>query len=594
MRDPCPDLDRLRQLVEETLPAADQEAMQAHLERCEECQRRLEKLAANQGSWARAARHLGEPAPEAPTGPALHRMMSELRAPGRPPDGADADDLALLGPGARPGSLGRLGHYEIVEVLGRGGFGVVYKAHDDRLARAVAIKVLSRRLAGSPSARRGFTDEARAAAAVSHDHVVGIHAVEEANGVPYIVMQLVAGQSLQERVDHTGPLGLKEVLRIGMQTAAGLAAAHAQGLVHRDIKPANILLENGVERVKITDFGLATALDEAGAGPPDGIAGTPMYMAPEQAAGEAVDHRADLFSLGSVLYTLCTGRPPFRARADRDVLQQVREATPRPIPEINPGIPDWLWALIGRLHAKKPADRFQTAEEVAEVLGQYLAHLQRPGPLPAAGPGACDSPPPRSFSPTARALLAGLGVGLLFAATSGMGAQSSSEGMAGDGPTVYRQVVQTVFVPDMALAGFFFGALIGGCIGALWRRRRLGHAAACVLLVGVGGWNGMVVSALVGKQHQTTVVGNSYRSASWVPLEVVVAGAVVGLALGALGAWLASRQPSIAGTRVAAPGAGRWAPLLLLAVGLILLFLLVLAFLFWSLGLPGTAPTLAP
>ena len=137
--------------------------------------------------------------------------------------------------------------------------GIVLRAFDEKLHRVVAIKVLAPQLATSATARKRFVREAQAAAAVSHEHVVTIHAVEEANGLPYLVMQYVAGMSLQERLDRDGPLELKEILRIGMQTAAGLAAAHAQGLVHRDIKPANILLENGVERVKITDFGLARA-----------------------------------------------------------------------------------------------------------------------------------------------------------------------------------------------------------------------------------------------------------------------------------------------------------------------------------------------
>src|SRR5438128_3116664 len=126
-------------------------------------------------------------------------------------------------------------------------------------------------------------------------------------------MQYVAGQSLKDKLDRQGPPELRQVLRIGMQIASGLAAAHKQGLVHRDVKPANILLENGVERVKITDFGLARAADDAILTQSGVVAGTPAYMAPEQAAGEQVDHRADLFSLGSVLYALCTGRPPFRA-----------------------------------------------------------------------------------------------------------------------------------------------------------------------------------------------------------------------------------------------------------------------------------------
>ena len=163
-----------------------------------------------------------------------------------------------------------------------------------------------------------------------------------------------------------------------MQTAAGLAAAHAQGLVHRDVKPANILLENGIERVKLTDFGLARAAADAGLTQSGIIAGTPQYMAPEQARGEAIDHRADLFSLGSVLYAICTGRPPFRAETPVAVLRRVSDDVPRPIRELNPEVPDWLEAIIERLHAKDPADRFGSAAEVADLLGQCLAHVQEP------------------------------------------------------------------------------------------------------------------------------------------------------------------------------------------------------------------------
>src|SRR5262249_39317056 len=146
----------------------------------------------------------------------------------------------------------------------------------------------------------------RAAAAVTHDHIVTIHAVDGAGPLPYLVMQFVAGVSLQDRLDRTGPLQIHEVLRIGMQTASGLAAAHTHGLVHRDVKPANILLENGVERVKLTDFGLARAADDASLTQSGTVAGTPSFMSPEQAEGKSVDHRSDLFSLGSVLYAMCT------------------------------------------------------------------------------------------------------------------------------------------------------------------------------------------------------------------------------------------------------------------------------------------------
>jgi serine/threonine protein kinase len=181
------------------------------------------------------------------------------------------------------------------------------------LHRVVAIKVLAPALASSGAARQRFVREARAAAAVTHDNVIDIHAVEDDGAVPYLVMQFIDGRTLQEKLDRGGPLPLKEVLRIGLQVAAGLAAAHAQGLVHRDVKPANILLENSVERVKITDFGLARTVDDASLTQSGFIAGTPAYMSPEQADGDKVDHRSDLFSLGSVLYTLCAGHPPFRA-----------------------------------------------------------------------------------------------------------------------------------------------------------------------------------------------------------------------------------------------------------------------------------------
>ena len=169
-----------------------------------------------------------------------------------------------------------------------------------------------------------------------------------------------------------------QVLRIGMQIAAGLAAAHDQGLVHRDIKPANILLENGVERVKITDFGLARSEDDAALTQSGLIAGTPAYMSPEQANGEHVDHRSDLFSFGSVLYALCTGYAPFKGSTMVAVLKKVGDAAPPPIHELRTDIPDWLAALISGLHAKDPAGRPQAAAQVAESLAGHLADLQRP------------------------------------------------------------------------------------------------------------------------------------------------------------------------------------------------------------------------
>src|SRR5262249_15554902 len=167
------------------------------------------------------------------------------------------------------------GQYGVGEVAGSGGMGIVLRAFDEKLHRVVAIKVLAPALAGSGAARQRFVREARAAAAVAHEHVVGIHAVEDGGPVPYLVMQFVEGRTLQEKLARPGPLPLAETLRIGLQVAEGLAAAHKHGLIHRDIKPANILLENGIERVKITDFGLARAADDASLTQSGMIAGTP-------------------------------------------------------------------------------------------------------------------------------------------------------------------------------------------------------------------------------------------------------------------------------------------------------------------------------
>ena len=277
-----------------------------------------------------------------------------------------------------PDHLGRLGPYEVVDRVGRGGMGVVYKGHDAALNRYVAIKVLAPQWASDPAARRRFTREAQAAAAVSHPHVITIHAVGEWRGRPFLVMEFVTGVSLQQRIDEGGPVELKELLRIGVQVASGLAAAHAQGLIHRDIKPSNIMLENELARVKITDFGLARAVDDTRLTQYGTLAGTPAYMAPEQARGEPLDRRSDLFSLGSVLYAMATGRAAFRGESSVEVIRRVSDGDPSPVRELNPEAPEWLAEIIERLHAKDPADRFQAAGEVADLLERHLARLQDP------------------------------------------------------------------------------------------------------------------------------------------------------------------------------------------------------------------------
>ena len=299
----------------------------------------------------------------------------------------ETDDISLsfLKPVDREGCLGTLGPYEVLEVIGRGGMGVVLRAVDPKLNRVVAVKVLLPELAANPNSRRRFLREAQAAAAISHPHVVTIHAVDDAHQEhdgkpvpPYLVMEFVAGLSLQQKLDRVGPLRLAEILRISRQIGEGLAAAHQQGLIHRDIKPANILLENGVERVKITDFGLARAIDDITVTRTGEVSGTPQYMSPEQASGERVDHRSDLFSMGCVMYAMCTGHSPFRGDGIAHVIKRVTQDTPRPIADQNSEIPPWLIEIITCLLQKNAEHRFQSADGVVAILDQHLSRIQHP------------------------------------------------------------------------------------------------------------------------------------------------------------------------------------------------------------------------
>ena len=291
-------------------------------------------------------------------------------------DDSDSETpLGYLEPSTKPGSLGRLAHYEVLEVVGRGAFGTVLRAFDEKLQRVVAIKVMALELAAISPARKRFMREAQASAAIRHENVVSVYAVEE-KPLPYLVMEYIPGRTLQQQLNERGPLDVPTVLRLGRQIAEGLAAAHAQELIHRDVKPGNILLETSFhDRVKITDFGLARAADDASLTQSGTIAGTPMYMAPEQALGHQLDQRADLFSFGSVLYHSISGRPPFRAATALAVLKRVVDETPRPIREIIPETPQWLCDIITKLHAKNPDERYQSAREIADVLATCESQL---------------------------------------------------------------------------------------------------------------------------------------------------------------------------------------------------------------------------
>jgi eukaryotic-like serine/threonine-protein kinase len=376
----------LRGYLEQRLTAVEEAALEAHLDACDSCRRRIYDSAAEPDWWDHARRYLRPDAWDANV-PSSTGGLSCVESS---PHSSHAAEVVVrqiqdwLDPADDPQFLGRFGGYEVLGVIGYGGMGVVLKGLERSLNRYVAIKVLSPVLATSGAARKRFEREAKAAAAVLHENVIAIYRVAEVRGLPYLVMPYIGGVSLQRRIDEEGPLPLPAILRISRQIAAGLAAAHAQGLVHRDIKPANILLERDVERVTITDFGLARAADDGSVTRTGFIAGTPQYMSPEQARGESIDARSDLFSLGSVMYAMAAGRPPFRAETSYGIMRRITDGSPKPLREINSDAPEWFASIVERLHAKPPGERIQSAEELAELLERCLAHVQQPtaSPLP--------------------------------------------------------------------------------------------------------------------------------------------------------------------------------------------------------------------
>jgi formylglycine-generating enzyme required for sulfatase activity/serine/threonine protein kinase len=275
----------------------------------------------------------------------------------------------FLAPAEKPDEIGRLGPYRVLKVLGAGGMGVVFRAEDPHLERLVALKAMLPSMASSPSSKERFFREAKAAAALKHPHIVTIFQVGEDRGAPFLAMEFLEGESLDDRLKRETRLPVPDILRIGREIAEGLEAAHEKGLIHRDIKPANLWLEGKKGHVKILDFGLARAmgdtthLTQSGA-----IIGTPAYMAPEQAEGEAVDHRCDLFSLGSVLYRMCTGEMPFKGSNTIAILRALALVAPIPPGELADDVPQPLSKLVMQLLAKKPEDRPKSAKVVAETL----------------------------------------------------------------------------------------------------------------------------------------------------------------------------------------------------------------------------------
>ena len=349
-----------------------------HVESCSRCQQRLLEMSGDQTLLQEVRATLqafGDTEPYHSASPSSVVIAIE----GNSDDdiGAECEPVSLdfLSAPSHPEMLGRIGRYEIERMIGSGGMGIVLKGFDTELHRVVAIKVLKPHLAHNGAARRRFAREAQSAAAVVHEHVIPIHDVLTEGDTPYLVMQYVPGQSLQARVDERGPLKAREVLRIARQAAAGLAAAHAQGVVHRDVKPANILLEESVERVLISDFGLARTVDDATLTRTGVVAGTPHYMSPEQARGGTVDARSDLWAVGVMLYQLLTGKRPFNADSIATLLLRITQEAPKPIGELRADIPASLRRVIARTLNKQPEKRYQSGRELSEALTRVLIEI---------------------------------------------------------------------------------------------------------------------------------------------------------------------------------------------------------------------------
>jgi urea transport system substrate-binding protein len=283
-------------------------------------------------------------------------------------------DLSFLDPPKSPTEIGRLGDFRILKVLGKGGMGIVFEAEDRALQRTVALKVLHPRMAADRDYRERFLREARAVAALNSDYVVTIHQVGVIGHTPFLTMQLLSGMTLQDRLEQQPPLELSTALVIARQIATGLADVHRSRLIHRDVKPANVWLEsNGANgpfrRVRLLDFGLARRSgNEPGLTSTGTVIGTPWYMSPEQARGDPIDARADLFSLGCVMYLMLTGELAFPGESTMTVFAALANHTPPAATIKNPAVPESISNLVARLLSKDREDRPKSADELLEIL----------------------------------------------------------------------------------------------------------------------------------------------------------------------------------------------------------------------------------
>ena len=266
-------------------------------------------------------------------------------------------------------------HYKILEEIGRGGMGVVYKAEDTKLKRTVALKFLPSELTRDPEAKERFVHEAQAASAIEHNNICNIHEIDETeDGQTFIVMACYEGETLKDRVER-GPLKIDDALNIASQIVEGLHEAHEKGIVHRDIKPANIMITTKGQ-VKIMDFGLAKLRGRTKVTKEGTTLGTVAYMAPEQARGGKVDHRADIWSLGIILYEMITGQRPFKGVYEQSVIYSIMNEIPEPMTGLRTGVPVALERIVSKMMAKRPDERYQHMSDLLVDLKAVIKHVE--------------------------------------------------------------------------------------------------------------------------------------------------------------------------------------------------------------------------
>ncbi len=379
-RSACPSARTLERLLAEQLTGPERDSVETHVELCATCQGQLEGLVATAYRPASpAAVRPREQGPEPAEG-----FLSRLRE--LPPPRSDGPDSAALqrdGPGATWGGAdwlenGRLGQYEVLGRLGKGGMGAVFKARHTELGKVVALKVLPVEMRDEASVAR-FKNEARAIGRLDHPNIVVAHDAGESRGVHFLAMDFVDGTDLARLVERRGRLPVPEACEAARQAALGLQHAHERGLVHRDVKPSNVMLDRA-GRARLLDLGLARSFGAAAADTLTGrgvLLGTADYLAPEQwDRPHAADARSDVYGLGCALYHLLTGLPPFADEQYASVLGKMRahlEAEPPPLAAYCPEAPPGLAAVLGRMLAKSPADRYQTSAEAAEALRPFTA-----------------------------------------------------------------------------------------------------------------------------------------------------------------------------------------------------------------------------